>query len=110
MSSLYEKATIRGVIRPAERIMHVMNSCGSRLPFLTRRSPIGSTPKNVAGVKHIVPDCHQMHFLIHLIKQSAPSLAASTNFSYELPVLPNALITSIPFMYSTAVSFKYFVF
>ena len=50
------------------------------------------------------------HFFIQLIYESAFSFAAFVNLAYELSVLPNALMTSIPSMYSTAASFSALVF
>ena len=51
-----------------------------------------------------------MQSRIHSTKQSEPSFAATTKRSYEDLAFPKAFMTSIPFMYSTAVSLSIFVF
>ena len=54
-------------------------------------------------------ECGTMHDFIQSIKLFAFSFAARTNRSYELSAFPNAFMTSMPPIYSTAVSLSAFV-
>ena len=87
-----------------------IKSTADKLPRKNKKPPIGRTESSVEGAitKAIVNG--QMQSRIHSTKQSEPSFAATTKRSYDDLALPKALMTSIPFMYSTAVSFRIFVF
>ena len=81
----------------------VMKVTGEIVPRSTIKPPTGSTETSVAGVTVSETDICQMFARIQSMKLAALSSAAVTNRSYEDFDFPNALMTSMPLMYSTAV-------
>ena len=83
--------------------MIVTNVAGVSEPFKTSKDPTGKTPSRTLGQTFIISEVHGR--VVRIQSSIKPELArtASVNFSYADALRPNALMTSIPFMYSTMV-------
>ena len=91
----------RGPMNPSGMTMHVRSAGSASWPCAMSHTPKGSDTSSVQGTTALTAAIHTQLCLNQAKVESWYSATASENPPYELAVRPNALITWMPFTYST---------
>lgn len=94
-----------GAMKPSGMTMHVRNIGSVSWPADMSHTPSGSDTSSVHGTTDLTAAIHTQLCLNHASVESWYSATAVENPPYELAVRPNALITWMPFTYSTSDEF-----